>query len=400
MNYALNIEKLAEIIEDARDFGLTVLPPDINRSGIKCSVVDDKTILFGLSNIKGLGVAAMEIIEERERKPFSDIKDFLLRGANEKVTQTLIDAGAFDAMGYSRKSISLDDEIMKDICSIIKKVKEKQKFVENAKRVLEFITEYDSVDELKERISNEDGLSFQITSKKVPTVESIQNRIYNAQDVIKELLNELNNGAYEPCSYDTDEDDIDTSIFSKEKDVLGVYLTGHPINFYETSYRVNICDITEKSRQVSGIITNIEIKLNKYGKRYARFVLEDNSGSIKCAMFGQDFEDYENELIDGTGVRVVGKVKIDDFASTEDEIKYQLTAEKITKLPKKAREYELILKDEFEYAEILSSIKKYENSEGHSLYVIFKTHAGECYIHNNKVSKNIIELGANVRRAM
>lgn len=402
MNFAPDVEKLAEIIEDAREFGLKVLPPDINKSLEKCSVIDNNTILFGLSNIKGVGASAQKIINERNIKPFTDIKDFLLRGSEDNGSaQKIILSGAFDSMGYNRKSISLEDEIMKDILSIIKKIKDKKKFIVNAKRVLEFIDEYTNVDDLKARIASEDGLSFSLTSKKVPTTESIERRILNAEDTIKELMDELNNGAHEPCLYEEDDsEDSDIEMFKKEKEVLGVYLTGHPINFYDTSNRINLCDITEKSFQVSGIITNVEIKINAYGKKYARFVLEDSSGSVKCAIFGQDYQDYEDEIMDGAGVRIQGKVKIDEFASSEEEVKYQITAEKIYKLPKKVREYELILKDEFEYASVLPEIRKYEDSDGHSLYIIFKTHAGESYVHSNKVSKNIIDLGGHVRRVM
>lgn len=399
MNYAANVDKLAEIIEDAREFELTILPPDINRSLEKCSVIDDKTILFGLSNIKGVGSSAQKIIEERSKKPFTDIVDFLLRGAEDTgSTQKLIDAGAFDSMGYNRKSISLNDEIMQEICAVVKKIKDKVKFIKNATKVIEFINEYKDVDSLKARIS-EEGISYSITSKTVPTVDSIKRRILNAEDAITSMLEELKNGTYEPCQYeDDDSEESTTEIFKKEKEVLGVYLTGHPIDYYDVTNRVNLCDITTNSKQISGIITNIEIKVNMYGKEYARFTLEDKTGSVKCAIFGQDYEDYSEELIEGSGVKLVGKIKVDDFASTDEEIKYQMTAEKINKLSKKAREYEIRLKDEFEYADMLDTIKSYEDPEGHTLYVIFKSHPGQSYIHKEKISKDIIEIGGCVRR--
>lgn len=396
MNYAANVDKLAEIIEDAKEFGLTVLPPDINKSSENCSVLDSKTILFGLSNIKGVGNAAQKIIKEREKRPFTDIIDFLLRGSEDTgSTQKLISAGAFDTMGYNRKSIDLNDEIMKEICGIVKKIKDKTSFIENAKKVIEIIkaSAFNSVEDLKASIKDE-KISYTISSKTIPTVSSIEKRISTASDAIKTYLDELLNGCYEPCQYEEDDsEEMDSEIFKKEKEVLGVYLTGHPINFYDTTNRINLCDITEASKQVSGIVTNIEKKVSTKGKEYARFVLEDSTNTIKCSIFGQDYEDYAAELEDGIGVRIQGKVKIDDFASTEDDIKYQITVERIYKLPRKNKDYELRLNNEFEYAKISDSIKEHENKDGHNLYIIFKNHAEDRYLYREKVSKSIMSLG-------
>lgn len=396
MNYAANVDKLAEIIEDAKEFGLTVLPPDINKSSENCSVLDSKTILFGLSNIKGVGNAAQKIIKEREKRPFTDIIDFLLRGSEDTgSTQKLISAGAFDTMGYNRKSIDLNDEIMKEICGIVKKIKDKTSFIENAKKVIEIIkaSAFNSVEELKASIKDE-KISYTISSKTIPTVSSIEKRISTASDAIKAYLDELSNGCYEPCQYEEDNsEEMDSEIFKREKEVLGVYLTGHPINFYDTTNRINLCDITEASKQVSGIVTNIEKKVSSKGKEYARFVLEDSTNTVKCSIFGQDYEDYAAELEDGIGVRIQGKVKIDDFASTEDDIKYQITVERIYKLPRKNKDYELRLNNEFEYAKISDSIKEHENKDGHNLYIIFKNHAEDRYLYREKVSKSIMNLG-------
>lgn len=109
-----NTENMAFYLQEAKDLGLEILPPDINESQIQFTVVNGK-ILFGLQGIKSVGLASLEnIIEERTKKPFMDLLDFCkridLRTSNSRVIENLIKAGAFDKLpGYrSQKMAELE----------------------------------------------------------------------------------------------------------------------------------------------------------------------------------------------------------------------------------------------------------------------------------------------------
>ena len=109
-----------------------------------------------------------------------------------RLIKSLIKAGAFDCLGYTRTMISLDMICMKEIQDTIKKIREKSKFIENASKVIEFVEDYIDLDEFKERIS-EENISFQVTSKKMPTKDSIIKRINSAKTVIESLEDDLEN---------------------------------------------------------------------------------------------------------------------------------------------------------------------------------------------------------------
>ena len=104
---AAHAEKMAFYLQEAKDMGIAILPPDINQSDIHFTVINGD-ILFGLQGIKNVGLAALEnIIEERTKKgPFKDLFDFCkrvdLRTANKRVIENLICAGAFDLLNGNR----------------------------------------------------------------------------------------------------------------------------------------------------------------------------------------------------------------------------------------------------------------------------------------------------------
>lgn len=107
-------ENMAFYLQEAKDLGLVLLPPNINTSEIHFSVVDGK-ILFGLQGIKNVGLAALEnIIQERSKKPFTDLFEFCkridLRTSNKRVIENLISAGAFDNLPGNRAQKYTDVE--------------------------------------------------------------------------------------------------------------------------------------------------------------------------------------------------------------------------------------------------------------------------------------------------
>lgn len=394
MNYTEKVSKLADIIEDARDFGVKVLPPDINKSEKKFDVFNGD-ILFGLSNIKDVGSTANKIIIARNEKPFEDIKDFLLRGhENASATQALIDAGAFDCMGYERSEISLDNPVMQDIMKLLDIVKKKSSFIENAKKVQGFVDEYTDVSELKKRISSE-NLSFQITSKSVPTKESIERRILSASDAIKEALKEMYAPENEICPFSNPE--TDKSKLLKEKEVLGLFLTGHPIDSFSVT-TPPISDVIEGKQSVSGIITGVKVsKSKKNGKEFASFTIEDRTGNISAIMFNDAYSKYSDAIIENAALILTGNVEVDEFNSTEEGISYKMIVKNIKTLKEKEKEYRFIWNDELEFIEKITEIRKScAQEDGHKLYHVFKNHADDMYLDTTRVSRDVLVYGASI----
>lgn len=381
MNYAAKIEDVADDIDDAKDFGVKVLPPDINKSSEKCDVIDG-CIIYGLSNIKNVGSSAEAIIADREiNGPYSDIVEFLERvSIDSGALDSLIKAGAFDSLGYTRSQIALDMVSMSEILADIKKIREKKNFIKQAEKVLEFVNDYLDVDSLKERIS-EEGISYAITSKKVPTKDSIIKRINSAKTIIENLEDELNE-----VEIDYVEDDRNQTL-QDEKDVLGVYISGHPIDEYIV-VTDPISDITTSSTSLSGIVKKLTVRKNKMGQDWATFEVEDQTGSINAVCFAKDYAKARIDLVEGAKLCLDGDVKEDDYRSTDDETVYQMIVKEVHPLKKHRSAYKIIASVS-EINEILDNIQEHltdYNSDGDMLFWLDSTTGIE-----HKINKKLIE---------
>ena len=108
-----NTDKVVIFIEECRGMGLAVLPPDVNRSDYMFTIADDKTVIYGLGAIKGVGEAAIEgIIDARKQGgEYADLFDFCrridLRKANRRVLESLIRCGALDNLGANRATLMI-----------------------------------------------------------------------------------------------------------------------------------------------------------------------------------------------------------------------------------------------------------------------------------------------------
>lgn len=361
MNFSDNIDALQGVINDAFDFGIKVLPPNINNSESRCIINQDHEILFGLSLIKGVGVAAAQ--KAKENIPYTNIADFIIRGCdNTKAMQSLIAAGAFDhafsESNFSRKTYLEHPNIAK-IVDINKKMTQKQSFIDNAMKVCNFVEDYyeQDVEELKKRIKKE-KITYAITSKKVPTKEQIQIRINTAKNTIDQQMNEINL----LMSDITNIEDDQRELLIHEKEVLGVFLSGHLIDSYSIrSSSTPIEAIDEGYYTVSGIITDVEYK------KGINFIVQDRTGSIRCHVFVKQAADYD--LHDYDAVEIEGKISIDDFRSTEDEVVYQMIPKTIRPLrTKKIYRWETNSAD---YMTPLHIIQQYKdpNNEGFPIYI-------------------------------
>ena len=240
-----NTAALAKHIMEARDQGIELLPPDINRSDRDFTVEDGK-VRYGLSVVKNVGLGAIqEILEARGPGRFESFRDFLerisLNKVNRKVLESLIQAGAFDPLQprRSRLMAGLDEALEK---------------IQNLKRL-----------QASKQMSMFGGLTVS----------------QNDDDWLPEA---------EPW---------DKSVkLAREKEALGVYLSGHPLDAHrallKTRVKVTTADLAEipDSQEVAlgVVVTSLKEKVGKKGGRLAILTVEDLAGSVEVLVFGEVYE--------------------------------------------------------------------------------------------------------------
>ena len=303
-NLSMNKNNMAEIqaiMADCKKHRIKVLNPDVNESESNFTVNKNGDIRFGMGGMKGFGANIVDaIVAEREANgSFKDIYDFCERMAgivNRKAMESLVYAGALDSFGIERSRYFL---IGSD--------------------GLQFL------DEL---------LNYASVTKK------------NAEDDAASLFGdaeELKAEKPEPPAMVGEADLLE--LLKKEKDMVGMYLSDHPLKRYEfeletfTSCRLSELDdlVTEcesEHRQqkvfIAGFITSTEVKTSRTGKPFAKTTLEDFSGTYELALFGKDYETFMPYLTEHTAIFVEGEIKGAYFSKSDDK-------EKATTAPYKFR---------------------------------------------------------------
>lgn len=303
-NLSMNKNNMAEIqaiMADCKKHRIKVLNPDVNESESNFTVNKNGDIRFGMGGMKGFGANIVDaIVAEREANgSFKDIYDFSERMAgivNRKAMESLVYAGAFDSFGIERSRYFL---IGSD--------------------GLQFL------DEL---------LNYASVTKK------------NAEDDAASLFGdaeELKAEKPEPPAMVGEADLLE--LLKKEKDMVGMYLSDHPLKRYEfeletfTSCRLSELDdlVTECEREhrqqkvfIAGFITSTEVKTSRTGKPFAKTTLEDFSGTYELALFGKDYETFMPYLTEHTAIFVEGEIKEAYFSKSDDK-------EKATNAPYKFR---------------------------------------------------------------
>ena len=238
-----NTDKVIKNIGEVRAMGVEVLPPDINASARSFTVADD-VMRFGLGAVKGVGAAALESIQQvRKDKAFASLQDFCervdLRKVNKKVAEALIKCGAFDSLGGKRA---------------------------------QFFAGLEEAMDIGQRLQREQ--------------DSGQESLFGTQEILS-----VGGHGYGVLP-DVDEWDEKT-LLSYEKEILGFYVTGHPLARYSDSIkRFATCGASELSERtdkeqvrVCGIISGIKELITKKGDRMAFVTLEDLSGSVEVIVF-------------------------------------------------------------------------------------------------------------------
>ena len=253
-----NTEKVVTFVDDCRQMKLEVIPPDINRSHYRFISEDEGNVIFGLGAIKGAGESAVaEIIDERNANgPFKSLAEMCQRVKSRKISkrilETLIRGGAFDKLGTNRNSL------MEGLPEIV-------------------------------RMANQQHRDEDVG----------QNDLFGGSTMVSQD---------EKVTPHLEEWD-DKYRLKLEKDALGLYMSGHPINAYEeevkqlrsrTLKQMNDDDGSEKYQKkpitIVGLISGVGIRTTDRGKM-ANILLEDKTGYYEFRLFDKNIEKFEHLLI-------------------------------------------------------------------------------------------------------
>ncbi len=273
-----NTDKVTNFLEDCRKLKVEVLPPDVNKPSVKFSV-DNGKIIFGMSAIKNVGEKAVVEIERARKeygKDFETLFEFCTAVdthiVNKRVLEGLVLAGAFDKLKGTRAEIFYSIESAIDFAQKVRNFKEKF----------------------------DDGLfggTAEVENIQEPELEKVRPWERNVE-------------------------------LEKERDVLGFYLTGHPLRNYEKEYyafsTVHLGDPStfkddEERVRVCVVITGLNTKIDRSGKEMAFMKFDDLTGSCEAIMFGRDFAKHREKIRKGATVLAIGKIE-----SSGDSIKLQI----------------------------------------------------------------------------
>ena len=334
--------KVAEYIVTCRSMGISILPPDINQGEGGFSV-NDRSIRYGLTAIKSIGRPVIDaVVSERSaRGEFTNLKDFITRMAdkevNKKAIENFIKAGAFDSLPGTRKQfMSAYVQIMDQIA-------------------------HDKKNNMAGQLS------------------------------LFDIVSEDQKQEYEVKLPDVGEYSKDM-ILAFEKEVLGIYISGHPLEEQEDLWRKGITNTTadfmldaesgeaavrdNATAVIGGIITDKKIKYTKNDKVMAFLQIEDLVGSVEVIVFPRDYERNSEKLLEDNKVFVKGRV------SLEEERDGKLICERITAFDEVPRK--LWIK--------FPTMKAYEEQIGELMQIIASSDGNDSvilYVEEGKAMKKL-----------
>ncbi|MCO1334604.1 DNA polymerase III subunit alpha [Microbulbifer sp. OS29] len=275
-------DKVVTFIEECRAMELVLVPPDVNLGSFQFSVDIDKRIIYGLGAIKGLGEGPIEnIIAAREEGgPFVDLFDFCSRidprKVNKRALEALVRSGAFDSIGPDTHSAD---------------------GLDYSRAVL-----FNTLDE---------------------AVKAADQQKANANAGMMDLFGEVVPQASEGDVYEDFRRTRCWSIRERlegEKNTLGLYLTGHPIDEYAGELKhlvkARIADLKpgRESQKVAGLVVAMRVMKTKRGDSMAIVTLDDRSGRIEAAIFSEALGEHRDKLAKDALLVLEGPVATDDYS--------------------------------------------------------------------------------------
>jgi DNA polymerase-3 subunit alpha len=283
------ITEITKLMDECKQMGIATLGPDVNESYLKFGVNHKGEIRFGLAAIKGMGDSVAEaIIKERdENGPFTSIFNFAERvsfNVNRKAYESLALSGGFDSFGIRREVF----------------------FAEDSKGVsfLDTLVRY--------------GQNY------AQAKAEAQNSLFGGFDSIEIAT---------PAIPKTDERWSDIERLNKERDLVGIYLSAHPLDEYKIVLD-NLCNARcseladrcaalydREDITLGGIVTGIQSRFGKNNKPWGIITLEDFEGSGELVLFGDDWLNLNGKFIEGAAVYITGKMASRFQNSNQKELK-------------------------------------------------------------------------------
>ncbi|MBI3509966.1 MAG: DNA polymerase III subunit alpha [Bacteroidetes bacterium] len=274
-----NIDKITFFMEESKRMGIPVLGPDVNESEIKFAVNKAGQIRFGMGAIKGVGEgAANAIIDERKANgPYQTVFDLVRRinsrAANKKTFENLVYAGALDSFTEMHRAVYFKTE-NENGSTFLEKILRYGQAHQEGKNSSQ-VSLFDSADE-----------GIEMPEPKIPIVEPW----------------------------------IPLAKLKAEKEIIGIYLSGHPLDDYKVEMK-HFCKhplsvLKDMPRLkghefvTGGMITSVQHKFTKTGKPFGTFILEDYNDSHEFALFGDDYLKFKSFILtDGFFVLLRGRVQ-------------------------------------------------------------------------------------------
>ncbi|NKX20234.1 DNA polymerase III subunit alpha [Alteromonadaceae bacterium A_SAG2] len=267
-----NTDKIVTLVDECERMGIEILPPDLNAGKYKFTVDSEGRIVYGIGAIKGVGEGPIEaIIEARETQgAFKDLFDFCakidIKRVNKRVLEKLVLAGAMDNLGPHRASL------MASLPEALAAAGQHAK---------------------AESFGQSDMFGLLTTEP-----EDVKQAFADVPEWPEKVWLE------------------------GEKDTLGLYLTGHPINQYAEELRYytdgRLVDLkpTNKDQMASavGLVLGVRVMTNKRGRRWAIVTLDDKSARIDVRFFPDMYEQFESVLETDSILLIKGQVSFDDFS--------------------------------------------------------------------------------------
>lgn len=343
MNNA-KIEKIPNLVHECSTMNLELLPPDINLSNIRFEDKDG-TIRYGLSAIKGVSNNAANIVEERNTNGFyGSFKDFLQRTTvDTQVIEALIASGCFDSLERCGRRYLLMS--YKNLLKDVKSIRKKHEQIES----IEVKLTDKSVSASERKVYRHRKENFLVSLAKIETHFRSYNLNINSMDDITEILHE-------------------------EKELLGGYISSHPLkaysNIFNDSRLTHICDCLTGPGCYTGMITDLRIVNRKSdGKEMAFFKLEDLTGEIAVNCFTKEFAEYYRYIEEGKVVRILGVVNAES-SQPEDEEKFSLTVRQIELCRLRQKPLFISIENSDVYCERLRPVlKEYCNPDGRQVII-------------------------------
>ncbi len=278
-------DKVVINIEESREIGLEITPPDVNRGDFRFVADGAKTVVYGLGAIKGLGEGQIEaIVAARDAgSAFTDLYDFCLRidsrKVNKRAMEALINSGALDL---------LVPECPAGVSPI------------DYRRSLLKVNLADAIGVAEQIATNEETGHVDLFGEETFNTAG-DGKLYGHTETLRVMnLKERLQG---------------------EKEALGLYLTGHPIDSYKQELRhlakTKIVDVrvSKDEQTIVGLITAVRTMRSRKGETLAFITLDDKSGRLEVSVFADLYEKHYSKLVKDSVVVVKGATAVDDFTS-------------------------------------------------------------------------------------